>query len=90
MVGVVMKMAIFSVWLSILVRCGQKVIRPRQVVKCEWEGTFGILDLQEVSVVKTEISINEKFTDPVHIVPIDAPVSLTDQFTRGYSSYQRV
>ena len=54
-------------------------------MKCSWEDTFGSLlenfdDLSDKSIEKIQISRNESFIDPVHVVPIDAPVSLCQQF----------
>ena len=71
-------------WLSVLIKQNLKVIRPRTVVKCSWEDTFGMLlgklEMQaEVTVEKVEICANDKFVD-AHIVPIDALVRLTEQF----------
>ena len=58
-------------------------MKPRTVVKCSWEDTFGSLldklDMTQVSIELVQIAANEKFTDPVH-VPIDAPVIICDQF----------
>ena len=43
-------------------------------MKCSCEDTFGVLfdklDIPE-TIDKVQISTNEKFTDPVHVVPID-------------------
>ena len=36
-------MATSSAWLSILVKRGQDIVKPRTVVKCSWEETFGAL-----------------------------------------------
>ena len=77
-------MASSFAWLSVLIKHNLKVIRPRTVVKCSWEDTFGMLlgklEMQaEVTVEKVEICANDKFVD-AHIVPIDAPVRLTEQF----------
>ena len=36
--------------------------------------------MTEVSIEKVQIAPNEKFADPVHVVPIDAPVIICDQF----------
>ena len=36
--------------------------------------------MTEVGIEKVQIAANEKFTDPVHVVPIDAPVIICDQF----------
>jgi len=86
LVGGVFKMLAVAAdaWLLVLVKCGDELIKPRQVVKCDWGETFAALldklDLQEMSVAQVEISTNEKFNDPVHTVPINAPLSLTDQF----------
>ena len=76
--------------LSVLIKQNLKVIRPRTVVKCSWEDTFGMLlrklEMQaEVTVEKIEICANDKFVD-AHIVPIDAPVRLTEQFKCSYFS----
>ena len=71
-------MATLSAWLSVLVKHGQDIIQPRTVVKCLWEDTFGQLlnkfDTTETNSGKVQIAASEKFTHPVHIVPIDAPV----------------
>ena len=69
-------MASSFTWLSVLIKQNLKVIRPRTVVKCSWEDTFGMLlgklEMQaEVTVEKVEICANDKFVD-AHIVPIDA------------------
>ena len=77
-------MATSSAWLSILVKRGQDIVKPRTVMKCSWEEMFGALldklDLPETTIEKVHISANEKFIDPVHVVPIDAPVCLCDPF----------
>ena len=72
-------MASSFAWLSVLIKQNLKT-----VVKCSWEDTFGMLlgklEMQaEVTVEKVEICANDKFVD-AHIVPIDAPVRLTEQF----------
>ena len=36
--------------------------------------------MSEALVCKIEICKNESFSDPVHVVPIDAPVSLCEKF----------
>ena len=36
--------------------------------------------MTDVSVEKVQIASNEKFTDPVHVVPLDAPIIICDQF----------
>lgn len=68
-----------------LVKRGQKVVKPRCVVKCSWEDKFGTLldqfdGMSECTIEKIQISTSAKFTDPVHIIPIDAPSSLCDKF----------
>ena len=54
------------------------------MLKCEWNQSFGSLleqlDGLEETIEKIEISKNESFVDPVHVVPVDAPVSLCKQF----------
>ena len=67
-----------------MVKAGQE-IKPRKIVKCSWEDSFRSLlekmDMPEETVIdKIQISSNEKFIDPVHVVPESAPVSLCDQF----------
>lgn len=68
-------------WPSVL---GNAIIKFRTVVKCTWEQTFeGLLQhlgIVDETVKKVEISRNESFTDPIHIVPLGAPVSLYKQF----------
>ena len=61
------------------------MVKCRTIVKCSWEDTFGSLlnrfeGLSDRTVEKIQISKNENFIDPVHLVPIDAPVSLCSQF----------
>ena len=70
-------------WLSVMVIANQKLIKPRQIVKCSWDETFAVLldklDLPETTIVsKIEISGNKPH--PVHMVPIDAPLNLCEQF----------
>ena len=61
LLGVVFKMsaAAADAWLSVLVKCGHKLIKTRQVVKCYWRETFAVLldklDLQEVFVAKSHL-----------------------------------
>ncbi len=63
-------------WLSVLIKQNQQVIRPRTVVKCSWEDTFEMLPGKskmqaEITVEKgkVEICANKKFVD-AYIVPI--------------------
>ena len=64
-----------------MIKKNQKVVRT--VVKCSWEDTFemllGKLKMQAEHEITVELCANEKFVD-AHRVPIDAPVSLTEQF----------
>ena len=59
-----------------------------RVVKCSWEDSFGCilekLGQPEATITKIEISANEKFADPVHAVPPDAPILLCEQFKCFY------
>ena len=78
-------MATSCAWLSVLVKQGQSVVNTRTILKCSWEDSFGSLlekfdGLADRTIEKIQISKNEKFIDPVHTVPVDAPVSLCDQF----------
>ena len=77
-------LAICSAWLSILVKHGQNIIKTPKVLKGLWEDTFGTLldklDMPETTIDKIQISSNEKFANPVHMVPIDAPISICNQF----------
>lgn len=74
-------MAISVVWLSALLKRG---IKPRTIMKCTWhqtfKGLFQELDKVEETVEKVEISRNESFTDPAHIVPLEASVMLCKLF----------
>lgn len=73
-------------WLSVVVKRAENVIKPREIMKCSWTDTFGSLLLKYGSDVSSErvshvvISKNEKFIDPCHRVPADAPLSVCDQF----------
>ena len=77
-------MATSFAWPSVLVKRDNTIIKPRTVVKCAWDQTFeGFLqelDVINKTVERVEISRKESFTDPVHIVPLDAPVTLCKQF----------
>ena len=67
----------YTSWLSVIVKL-------RIVVNCLWEDTFGslleMLDVTDVTIEKVQIASNGKFTDPVHVVPLDAPIIVCDQF----------
>ena len=78
-------MATSAAWLSILVKQGREVVQPQCVVKCSWEDKYAALleqfdGMSDCTIEKVQISTNAQFADPVHIVPIDAPVSLCEQF----------
>ena len=53
-------MATLSAWLSVLVKRGLEIVKPRTVVKYLWEDTFGSLleklDVTDVSVEKVQIA----------------------------------
>ena len=81
-------MATSSAWVSVVVKssCGQNLF-PRTVVKCSWDDRFGSLlvkvgghGMEGSTITNIVIARNEKFTDPTHIVPADAPVILCEQF----------
>ena len=68
-------------WLSVMVKCPQTVVKERTILKCSWDDSFGSLllkfgcdDLEAETIHEVIISNNDKFIDPRHNVPIDAPV----------------
>ena len=74
-------------WLSVMVKHSQTVVKERTILKCSWHDSFGFLllkfgcdDLEAETIHEVIISNNDKFIDPRHKVPIDAPVSVCDQF----------
>ena len=75
-------------WLSVLVKWEQRVLKNRTVVKANWEDPFSSLlaetEFQTDLVSKVVISKHESFVDPVHTVPLDAPVLLCSQFNCLY------
>ena len=75
-------------WLSILVKRQQSVLQNRRVVKVNWEDPFSLLlagtGFETELVSKVIISKHESFVDPVHTVPLDAPVILCSQFNCLY------
>ena len=77
-------MAVTSAWLSVLVKRADKVVKGREILKCSWEDTFGSLllklGMEEETISNIIISTSEKFCDPCHKVPVDAPVILCEQF----------
>ena len=80
-------MAVSSAWLSVLVKRAETVIKPREILQCSWTDSFASLllkygsDLQSERISHVVIALNEKFVDPCHRVPADAPLSLCDQFS---------
>ena len=80
-------MATSSAWVSVIVKCDQEVLCPQSVVKCSWDDKFGSLltkvggiGMEERTMTKTVISRTERFVDPTHVVPPDAPIILCEQF----------
>ena len=70
-----------------MVKRSQTVVKERTILKCSWDDSFGSLllkfgcdDLEAETIHEVIISNNDKFIDPRHKVPIDAPVSVCDQF----------
>ena len=81
------KMASSSVtWLSVIVKSSQQIVKDRTILKCSWEDTTGSLllrlgnDLEAETIYDVVISNNDKFVDPHHKVPIDAPVIVRDHY----------
>ena len=75
-------------WLSVQVKCGLNVVKPRTVVYCEWADTFGDLPQKlgmeaDQMIEKVLICADGKFILP-QIVPINAPISIADQFKCSY------
>ena len=64
-----------SARLSVLVKRSPDVVKPHTVLKCSWNDSF---------VEKIHISRNDKFISPNHTVPIDAPISICEQFGCAY------
>ena len=78
-------MATSFAWISVLAKRADQVVKGREILKCSWEDTFGSLLLRFGDEMKAEkishvISKSKKFIDPCHKVPVDAPVTLCDQF----------
>ena len=87
-------MATSSAWVSVVVKscCGQRILFPRSIVKCSWDDRFGSLlvkigghDMEGSTITNIVIAKTEKFTDPTHIVPADAPIILCEQFNCFYA-----
>ncbi len=73
-------------WLSVLIKQNQQVIRPRTVAKCSWEDTFEMMPGK--SKMQAEITVekgNMHLWMHIHSAYIDAPVSLTEQFKCSYA-----
>ena len=64
------------------------MLKNRTVVKANWEDPFSSLlaetEFQMDLISKVVISKHESFVDPVHTVPLDAPVLLCSQFNCLY------
>ena len=78
-------MATSNAWLSVMVKSCSTIVKPRNIVKCSWEDNFrSLLEKMDMpkgtAINKIQISSNEKFIDPVHVVPESAPLSLCNQF----------
>ena len=79
-------MATSMAYLSVFCKRSETVVHPRTIVKCSWEDTFSEivskLDKipEEAVVEKILISRSEKIVDPVHIVSLDTPVIVCEQF----------
>ena len=65
---------------------------PRLIVKCSWDDRFGSLvvkigghDMEGSTITNIVIAKTEKFTDPTHIVPADAPIILCEQSNCFYA-----
>ena len=73
-------------YLSVFCKRSETVVHPRTIVKCSWEDTFSEivskLDKipEEAVVEKILISKSEKIVDPAHIVSLDTPVIVCEQF----------
>ena len=74
-----------AAWFSVIVKCAQTIVKERTILKCSWDDSFGSLllkfgcdDLEEETIHEVIISNNDKFVDPRHKVPVDAPVSVCD------------
>ena len=64
--------------------CSQTVVT---ILKCSWDDSFrslllkfGCDDLEAETIHELIVLNDDKFIDPRHKVPIDAPVSVCDQF----------
>ena len=80
-------------WPSVTIKCGTQVLVRRKVVKAECEDTFGEV-LERVdpsfvgnSVVRVVTSKNERFLDPIHEVPLNAPIILSEQYGNNVCYY---
>jgi len=53
-------------WLSVIVECGERVVKGREIVKCAWENAFGSLllkfgDGMEAEKIREHFKVNENF-----------------------------
>ena len=71
-------------WISVLVKCGGIIVIPRKVLLCSFEDTFGDIvnkmQLTSKVAIIVYISSNAMLVDPSHDVPLNATLSLCDQF----------
>ena len=83
-------MAYFSCTCFAVCASRREVLFPRRIVKCESEETFGNLfdrvmavSRSTVTVVKTEMCVSSDLfigLHPVHIVDLDTPINVCQQF----------
>ena len=82
-----------TLWPSVSVRVGANVIISRRVMRCEPSDTFSdVLAKTGMcvggrSVSRILLCKNEKFVDPVHEVPLDAPLVLCEQYGQNVCYY---
>ncbi len=73
-------------YLSVFCKRNGAVVYPRTIVNCSWEDTFGEIVIkldkipEEAVVEKILISKSEKLLDPSHIVSLDTPIAVCEQY----------
>ena len=83
-------------WPSIMVLRGTTVVVGRTVLKCTWNENFGsVLErlgggFSNELVSSVLISSNERFVEPTHTVPLDAPIKLLEMYGCYYICYKLV
>ena len=85
-----MSAAAADAWLSVLVKCGHKLVRPRQVVKYDWGETFAmLLDKPELVIISTKYFESEpqQLMDPQQ--PLD-PQAGKDAADVLMAAYRRI